>query len=100
MINIEDRVRNSAYEIINRKGATAYGIGMCMVRITCAILEDKNIILPVSSYDDKDDVCISTPAVVGGKGVMEKLFIPLSEEEQKKLDNSIRVIKEACESIK
>ena len=100
MKDIEERVRNSAYEIINRKGATAYGIGMCMVRITCAILEDKNIILPVSSYDDKDDVCISTPAVVGGKGVREKLFIPLSEEEQRKLNNSIRVIKEACESIK
>ena len=100
MDDIEDKVRNSAYEIINRKGATAYGIGMCMVRITCAILEDKNIILPVSSYDDKDDVCISTPAVVGSKGVREKLFIPLNEEEQKKLDNSIKVIKEACESIK
>lgn len=97
--NLEEDVRNSAYEIIKRKGATYYGIGMCLVRITSAILEDKNIILPVSSYDSKNDVCISTPAIVGMNGVQEKIFIPLNEEETKKLENSIRVIKEAINSL-
>lgn len=90
---IEDEVRNSAYEIIKRKGATYYGIGMCLVRITSAILEDKKIILSVSSYDKENDVCISTPAVVGMDGVDEKIFIPLNDEETKKLENSIEVIK-------
>ncbi len=96
---IEDEVRNSAYEIINRKGATYYGIGMCLVRITNAILENKNIILPVSSYDKENDICISTPAIVGIKGVKYKIYIPLTEEEKIKLTNSINIIKEAIESI-
>lgn len=96
---IEEDVRNSAYEIIKRKGATYYGIGMCLVRITSAILEDKKIILPVSSYDKNNDVCISTPAVVNKTGVQEKIFIPLNKEETEKLTNSIKVIKEAIKSV-
>lgn len=100
MQKIEDDVRNSAYEIINKKGATAYGIGMCLVRITNAILEDKKIILPVSSWDNENQICISTPAVVGKEGVREKIFIPLNEEEKQKLINSINVIKQAVSSIK
>lgn len=98
-IDIEEDVRNSAYEIIKRKGATYYGIGMCLVRITSAILEDKKIILPVSSYDKNNDVCISTPAVVNKTGVQEKIFIPLNKEETEKLTNSIKVIKEAIKSV-
>ncbi len=97
---IEYEVRNSAYEIINRKGATAYGIGMCLVRITNAIIENKNIILPVSSWDKENEMCISTPAVVGADGVKEKIFMPLTEEETKKLVNSINVIKEAISRLK
>lgn len=100
MLKIEEDVRNSAYEIINKKGATAYGIGMCLVRITNAILEDKKIILPVSSWDKQNKICISTPAVVGKDGVNEKIFIPLTEEEKLKLVNSINVIKEAINNIK
>ena len=96
---IEEEVRNAAYEIINRKGYTSYGIGMCLVRITNAILENKNIILPVSSYDSRNGVCISTPAIVGANGVRDKIFIPLNSEEEAKLINSINVIKDAISKI-
>ena len=99
LINIEDEVRNSAYTIIDKKGATAYGIGMCLVKITNAILENKNSILPVSSWDNENKVCISTPAVVGNMGVKDKIFIPLSLEEERKLTNSINTIKKAINSI-
>ena len=53
---IEEEVRTSAYTIIEKKGATSYGIGMCLVMITSAILEDQNIVLPVSSWDDENEV--------------------------------------------
>ena len=96
---IENEVRNSAYEIIERKGATAYGIGMCLVRITNAIIEDKNIILPVSSWDARNEICISTPAIVNKDGVKEKVYIPLNYEETQKLINSIDVIKEAISKV-
>lgn len=99
LINIENEVRNSAYEIIERKGATAYGIGMCLVRITNAIIEDKNIILPVSSWDGKNEICISTPAIVNKHGVKEKIFIPLNEKETELIINSINVIKNALKKI-
>ena len=99
LINIENEVRNSAYEIIERKGATAYGIGMCLVRITNAIIEDKNIILPVSSWDGKNEICISTPAIVNKHGNKKKIFIPLNEKETELIINSINVIKNALKKI-
>ena len=96
---IENDVRNSAYEIINRKGATYYGIGMCLVRITNAILGDENIILSVSAYDKENDVYISTPSIVNKDGVKAKIFVPLNETEKEKLENSIKVIKDAINSL-
>ena len=97
--SIEEEVRTSAYTIIDKKGATAYGIGMCLVRITNAILEDKNIVLPVSSWDKENRVCISTTAIVGKYGLKEKIFIPLNEEETNKIINSIKTIKNAIDEL-
>ena len=99
MCIIEDEVKNSAYEVIKKKGSTSYGIGVCLVRITNAILEDKKIILPVSSYDKVRDVCISTPTIVGSKGVSSKIEMPLNEEEKSKLDESIKIIKDAISNV-
>ncbi|MBR1936619.1 MAG: L-lactate dehydrogenase [Bacilli bacterium] len=96
---IEEEVRTSAYEIIEKKGATAYGIGMCLVKITNAIIEDKNSILPVSSWDKNNNICISTPAIVGKDGVKDKIFVPLNQEEEEKLKNSIKTIKDAINSL-
>lgn len=99
MEEIENDVRNSAYEIINRKGATAYGIGMCLCRITAAILADKNIILSVSSYDKDHNICISTPAIVNKDGVREKIKIPLNADEKKRIKESMKVIRDAIKSV-
>ena len=70
-----------------------------MVRITNAILEDKKIILAVSSYDKENDVCISTPTIVGIDGVSEKIYMPLNKSEKQKLDESIKIIKDAIKSV-
>lgn len=99
MNSIEEEVRNSAYEIIKKKGATAYGIGICLTSITSAILEDKNVVLTVSSYDKENGICISTPAIVNKDGVKEKLFIPLNSEEKNKIINSINIIKDAINNL-
>lgn len=96
---LEVDVRNSAYEIINRKGATYYGIGMCLVRITDAILGDENAILSVSAYDKDNDIYISTPAIINKNGVKEKIYIPLNDAEVKKLEHSIKCIKDAINSL-
>ena len=96
---IENDVRNSAYEIINRKGATYYGIGMCLVRITNAILGDENVILSVSAYDKENNIYISTPAIINKQGVKEKIFVPFNKEETKKITKSINVIKDAINNL-
>ena len=93
--SIEEEIRMSAYEIINKKGATAYGIGMCLVMITSAILENQNIVLPVSGWDEENELCLSTPAIVGKNGIKEKIYIPLNDEEKDKLINSINTIRDA-----
>mgnify|MGYP004541533025 FL=1 len=98
--NIRVQVKNAAYEIINRKGATYYGIGMCLVRITNAILGDENSIITVSSYDENNDVYIGLPTIINRKGAAGKIAIELNEEETEKMQNCVNIIKEAIETLK
>lgn len=96
---IYEDVKNAAYEIINRKGATYYGIGMCLVRITNAILGDENSIITLSTYDEVNDVYVGLPVVLNKDGVSKKIFIDLTSDETSKLENSIDIIKDAIKSI-
>lgn len=96
---IEDDVRNAAYEIINRKGATYYGIGMAMVRITNAILGNENMIIPLSVYDEYNDVYIGMPAILNEKGAERRIRLSLTPTEEERLQKSINVIKDSIKSI-
>ena len=99
MNEIADDVKNSAYDIIKRKGATFYGIGASLVKITNAILEDENTILSVSNYDPNNQIYISTPCIINKNGIMKRIFVELNEEETNKMQHSVDVIKEAIKSI-
>lgn len=92
-------VRDAAYDIIKRKGATYYGIGMCLVRITNAILGDENSILTISSYNKENEVFVGMPTVINKNGVREVCHISLNDEEKIKLQKSIDVIKDAINKI-
>jgi L-lactate dehydrogenase len=91
-------VRDAAYHIIERKGATFYGIGMSLVRITKAILNNENCILTVSAYLDGEygqkDVYIGVPAVIHRSGIREVLEIGLNEQEKEQFNHSVSVLKE------
>lgn len=87
-------VRDSAYEIINKKGNTSYGIGTCLVRITNAILNDENTIITVSTYDKENDVYVSSPCVINKEGVSRRLEINLSKEEQELMNITVKAIKD------
>ncbi len=103
MREIENSVRNSAYEIIKRKHATYYGIAMAVKRICEAIIRDEKSVLPVSSLMTSvygiEDVALSMPAIVGKDGV--ECLIPerLSADEQSKLRESAKIIKDTINSI-
>ena len=88
---ISEEVRNSAYEIIEKKVNTSYGIGMCLLRITNAILNDENAIITVSSFDK--DIYISSPCIINRQGIKRRLKIELTKEEQELYDKSKDIIK-------
>ena len=96
---IESDVRNAAYEIINKKGATYYGIGMAMVRITNAILGNENTIMALSVYDEQNDVYIGLPAILNENGIKGRIKLKLTPEEEHKLQHSIDIIKENIQGV-
>lgn len=95
---IHQDVVNAAYEIIEKKKATYYGIGVALSKLVKSVLDNENSIVTVSAYLDngkygQDDIYIGVPAIINSKGVREILKLDLSKEEQEKLDNSCRIIK-------
>ena len=87
LLKIEDDVRNKAYEIINRKGATFYGVATALMRISRAILRDENAVLPIGAPMNGEyglkDLYIGTPAVVNASGVARVIEVPLNDREKK-----------------
>jgi L-lactate dehydrogenase len=82
---IAHQVVHAAYEVIEGKGATNYAIGLSGTRIIQALLRDEHAVLPVSSMLDGwhgiSDVCMSVPVVVGRRGVLSTLELPVSASE-------------------
>ena len=102
MDRIYRTVRDSAYEIIERKGATYYGVAMAVSRIAESIIRNEHSVLPVSSLMEGEygltDLCISVPTIVSAKGAEQVLEIPLSQEEKEKLQKSAAELKKVLDS--
>lgn len=100
---IIEKVKNSGAEVIKAKGATYYGIGMSLVRITKAIFGDENSVITVSSRLNGEyglrDVYLGLPAYVNRNGVRRILPLNLRDEEVEKLKNSYEVLKESFEQL-
>lgn len=98
---IHEGVVNAAYEIIDKKKATYYGIGMALNRLIRAILDNENSILTVSTYLEnqygQNDVYIGVPAIINEDGVRELIELNLNQYEQEKLDTSCDLIKQMRE---
>ncbi|MDP4171617.1 MAG: L-lactate dehydrogenase [Bacillota bacterium] len=96
-------VRDAAYHIIERKGATYYGIAMGLVRLTKAILENENSVLTVSAYLDGQyghkDIFIGIPAIVNRNGIKKVVELDLSEEEKLKFSHSADILKKSMDLI-
>ncbi|MGG1677859.1 L-lactate dehydrogenase [Neobacillus sp. NRS-1170] len=96
-------VRDAAYQIIERKGATYYGIGMSLVRITKAILNNENSILTVSAYLNgeygQNDVYIGVPAKINRAGIQEIVEIQLNDKEKEQFNHSVLILKETMKPV-
>ena len=96
---IADKTKRKAYEIINLKGATYYGIASCISKIASCILNNKRQILPVSSYIDTLGTCLSLPVIVGEQGASQPLPIHLSASEKRSLEASAALIKKSFHAL-
>lgn len=100
---IAEKVRNSAYEIIQRKRATYFGVAMAVKRICEVIVRDEKSILPVSTAmhgeHGIDGVVLSMPCIVGKDGIETKVPIKLSETEEEQLRSSAKVLKTIVDGL-
>ena len=96
---ISEYVRDEAYDIIEKKGATYYGIATCVVSILNSILNDEMRIMPVSSYDGFSKICFGWPSVVGREGVVRRLDLRISEREGIELQKSINALRKAIDHV-
>ena len=100
---IDHRVRDAAYAIVDGKGSTYYGIGAALARISDAILKDQRAILtvctPVADICGVCDVTISLPHLLGADGAVASFPLPLSSEEEAQLQASAQVVCDAIEAL-
>ncbi len=98
MDSLSDKVRHAAYEIIEAKQSTYYGIGMSLVRIVKAILKNENSILTTSTYLEgeynQNDVYAGVPTVIGRNGVKAILTLQLTDKEKEQFDKSCNVLRQ------
>ena len=100
---IENDVRTAAYDVIEKKQATYYAIGLAMIRITEAVLMNQHSVLTVGTLMQGEyglkDVCLSLPSIVGAQGVDRVLANPLADSELHALRESARILREGLDSI-
>lgn len=96
-------VRDSAYEIINAKGATYYAIGMVLARLTRAILFDENSIFTISSYlkgeYGEKGVYVGVPSIINRSGCRQVVEIKLNREENEQFKRSISILKQMLKEL-
>ena len=103
--DLHKRVRESAYRIIEKKGATFYAVALAVQRIVGAILNDENSVLTVSAYLEKEfggmleDVYLSLPCVVNGRGIEQILRPNYSQEEKSAIIGSGQALKDKMKEI-
>ena len=100
---IAEKVKNSAYDIIQRKRATYFGVAMAVKRICEVIVRNEKAILPVSTSMHGEygieDVVLSMPCIVGSDGIEVQVPVVLSEEEKGKLQESAKILKETISTL-
>ncbi len=101
---IHESVWKKAYEIINRKRATFYGIGSALAMLTQAVLRNTKEVLAVSAkldgqYGEKD-LYIGVPAVIGAEGIVDIVEIPLNEAEKAQFAKSAKMLRETVNTVR
>ena len=101
--SIHEFVWKKAYEIIERKGATFYGIGVNLANICENIFRNTHKIMAIGAYlngeYENEGVYTGVPAVIGIDGIKEIIELKISKTEQKQFNKSVDQLKKVYESI-
>ncbi|MCG0277769.1 MAG: L-lactate dehydrogenase [Thermanaeromonas sp.] len=102
--DVSHQVREAAYDIIQRKGYTSYGVALALTRISEAILRDERRVLTVSTvieglYDINYKVALSLPCIVGREGRIKVLPLPLAPGEKLAFQRSAETLREVIETL-
>lgn len=95
--NFETKVKKLPYKIIDLKGETSFGIGVCLTRITNAIINDECSVLCISA--PYDGVYIGMPSVINKNGIKGVMKVKMTGEEALKLDNSKDILKQIIDEL-
>lgn len=97
------QVQQAAYEIINRKKSTYYGIGLSLNRLVQAVLNNENTLLTLSALQNgeygHEDIYIGVPTLVNHEGIRECVRLPLSRADQDKFDQSAKILRETIDTV-
>lgn len=94
---IETEVQRAAYKIINYKGETSFAVAECLVKLTEAILNDENVIYPISA--PVNDIYIGMPAVINKNGIKGVIKVNFTKEEEEKYNKSYKIIKDTISKM-
>ncbi|KAJ2709666.1 hypothetical protein H4R19_004134 [Coemansia spiralis] len=94
--SLYDKIQRKAYVIIDAKGSTYYGIGICAATLAQALLNNTSQVFPVTNYVEKYGCYMSWPAAIGHDGVEQSIDVRLDDAERAKLQIAIDAIKDAC----
>lgn len=98
LLDTFEKSKNAAYEIIKKKGATFYGIGMALTALVRAIIDDENSVYSTSSYlkgeYGLDDIYLGVPTIIGKDGAKWVIEVPLTDIEKENMDKSAQTLKD------
>jgi L-lactate dehydrogenase len=92
---LQETARQEVYQIIASKCATFYGIAACVADICAAIIHNQRRVLPLSSYHQEYDICISLPVILGENGIEGAVPLTLHEDEKARFEKSVQTIQES-----
>ena len=101
LLDTFEKSKNAAYEIIKKKGATFYGIGMALTALVRAIIDDENSVYSTSSYlkgeYGLDDIYLGVPTIIGKDGAKWVIEVPLTDIEKENMDKSAQTLKDTID---
>ncbi|KAH6645636.1 lactate dehydrogenase/glycoside hydrolase [Truncatella angustata] len=99
-VQLADECKYRSQSIIRAKGATPFGIGSIVSSICSSILLDKRNVRPISHFQPEFGCCFSLPVVLGRKGIISTIQMPLDSDEEAEIAESARTVRSLMDRVR